>query len=194
MLDAELWGVSPAAFHTVNALLHAASVLLLFVALNRMTGCTARSAFVALLFAIHPLHVESVAWVAERKDVLSAVFWFLTLWAYARYAERPSRGRLVATGIAFAAGLTCKPMLVTLPVVLLLLDGWPLGRLDRSSARRLVLEKLPFFALSAASSVVTIYAQRRAGAMARLIEYPLWVRVGTAALSTIAYLGKMLWP
>jgi Tfp pilus assembly protein PilF len=125
---------------------------------------------------------------------LVAFFWFLTMWAYVGYVERPNSGRLALTAAAFATGLLCKPMLVTLPVVLLLVDFWPLARHEAASPRRLFVEKLPLLALSLASSVITIYAQKRAGAMARLVEYPLGVRIGNAAVSTIAYLGKAIWP
>jgi Flp pilus assembly protein TadD len=194
MLDVELWGLHPAGFHLVNLALHIANVLLLFFVLRRLTGCDYRSAFVAMLFAIHPLHVESVAWVAERKDVLSTLFWFLTMHAYVSYVRRPSVPRYGATLAAFATGLLCKPMLVTLPVVLLLVDFWPMGRLTRRTARRLVVEKLPFLLLSVASSMITVIAQKQGGAVARLIEYPLSVRVENAVVSTIGYLGKALWP
>jgi Flp pilus assembly protein TadD len=203
MLDAEVWGSRAAGFHLVNLLLHTANVLLLFLLLLRTTRCAYRSAFAALLFGIHPLHVESVAWIAERKDVLSTFFWFLTMHAYVGYAKRPSAGRYASTAAAFATGLLCKPMLVTLPVVLLLLDLWPLARFVPASEaeratpsplRRLVLEKVPLLALSAASSVITLYAQQRGGAVARLVEYPFALRLENAAVSTIAYLANAFWP
>jgi Flp pilus assembly protein TadD len=203
MLDAEVWGVRAAGFHLVNLLLHTANVLLLFFLLLRMTRCAHRSAFAALLFGIHPLHVESVAWITERKAVLSTFFWFLTMHAYVGYAKRPSAGRYASTAVALAAGLLCKPMLVTLPVVLLLLDLWPLarfgstseaGRATASSLRRLVLEKVPLLGLSAASSVITLYAQQRGGAVAPLVEYAFTLRLENAAVSTIAYLAKAFWP
>jgi Flp pilus assembly protein TadD len=193
MLDAELWGLHPASFHLVNLALHAANVVLLFVLLIRLTDALYRSATVSLLFAVHPLHVESVAWVAERKDVLSTLFWLLTLHAYVSYARRPSTGRYALTAAAFAAGLLAKPMLVTLPVVLLLLDFWPLGRLVRP-VRPVILEKLPLLALSVASSLATLYAQKLGGAVGRFIEYPLGTRLANAALSTIAYVAKAIWP
>ena len=130
MLDCQLYGLKPGGHHLTNVLLHAAAAILLFLALRRMTGALWPSAWVAAVFAIHPLRVESVAWVAERKDVLSGLFFMLTLWFYARYAERPaSWGRYLLVVASFALGLTAKPMLVTLPFVLLLLDYWPLGRL-----------------------------------------------------------------
>lgn len=193
MADAALFRLRPGAFHLVNLLLHTASVVLLFFLLARTTDNLERSAFAALLFAIHPLHVESVAWVAERKDVLCTVFWFLTMHAYVSYAKRPSGLRYAATAGLFAAGLLAKPMLVTLPVVLLLLDVWPLKR-QAEGARRLVLEKVPLLALSLASSVATIVAQRRGGAVARLVEFPLGRRLANAATATVAYLVDAVWP
>ena len=193
MLDAGLFGLRPGAFHLVNLALHTASVLLLFLLLARTTDGLARSAFAALLFAIHPLHVESVAWVAERKDVLSTLLWFLTMHAYASYAKRPSAGRYAATVGLFAAGLLAKPMLVTLPAVLYLMDFWPLGRVA-VGARRLVLEKAPLFALALASSVVTLLAQRRGGAVGRLVEFPLGRRLANAATTTVAYVVNAIWP
>jgi Flp pilus assembly protein TadD len=145
------------------------------------------------MFAVHPLHVESVAWVAERKDVLSACFWFLTLHAYVSYARRPSAGRYAATAGVFAAGLLAKPMLVTLPVVLLLVDMWPLER-RALGARRLLLEKAPLLALALVSSILTVVAQHRGGAVGRLLEFPLSHRLANAAVTTIAYLQKAVWP
>src|SRR6266700_2246398 len=151
MLDCQLYGLKPAGHHFTNVFLHTIAVVLLFLLLQQMTGSLWRSAFVAALFAIHPLHVESVAWISERKDVLSAVFFMLTLAAYARYVRAPSIGRYLTMSILFALGLMSKPMLVTVPLVLLLLDYWPLQRFGgRSSIRRLALEKIPLLALSAA--------------------------------------------
>jgi Tfp pilus assembly protein PilF len=190
MLDADLGGTS-AIFHVTNAILHWIAALLLYLSLARMTGATWRPAVVALLFAVHPLHVESVAWVSERKDVLSAVFWFLTMLAYAAYAERPGPRRYALVVVSFALGLMAKPMLVTLPIVLLFLDLWPL---EREGWKRLVLEKIPLLALSAASSVVTILAQRAGGAMASSQVYPLADRVENAIVSVAAYLGQTVWP
>src|SRR5438046_1105982 len=188
MLDCQLYGLQPWGHHMTNVLLHAAAAIFLFVALWQLTGARWPSAFVAAVFAIHPLRVESVAWVAERKDVLSGVFFMLTLWAYARYvrSSRPSSGRYMIALVFFALGLMCKPTLVTLPFVLLLLDYWPLGRFalqspgskmrDHVAVRRdenpsrhgplptkpvqyLLIEKMPFFVLSAASCVATLLAQ-----------------------------------
>jgi hypothetical protein len=197
MLDVSLFGVSPGPHHLVNLVLHVASTLLLFLLLNRMTTSPWRSGFVAAVFALHPLHVESVAWVAERKDVLSACFWMLTMTAYVDYVRRPSRLRMAAVTGIFALGLMAKPMLVTLPFVLLLLDLWPLQRWSRSELRALiplVKEKLPLFALTAASSIITVVVQSRGGAMAGLQTVPLGLRVENAITSASGYLSKMIWP
>src|SRR5205814_193436 len=184
MLDCQLYGLKAGGHHFTNVLLHTIAVLLLFAVLRDMTGAFWRSAFVAALFAIHPLHVESVAWVAERKDVLSAVFFMLTLGAYVRYVRAPSIGRYVAVAFLFALGLMSKPMLVTLPFVLLLLDYWPLRRFEKSEgahARLLPwLDKLPLLALAAASSVLTVVAQSRGGIVQSLEAVPLSMRVANA--------------
>jgi protein O-mannosyl-transferase len=188
--------------HVTNVVLHAACAILLFVALRRMTGQVWRSGVVAMLFAVHPLRVESVAWIAERKDVLSGLFWMLALIAYARYAEKPNVRRYLLVAGAFAVGLTAKPMLVTLPVVLLLLDFWPLGRLEPSGkapARKariwkLVAEKMPLLVLSGASSAMAFWAAQQ-GAMVQTIEkYPIGVRLANAANSYVVYVIKTLWP
>ena len=209
MLDCQLYGLKAGGHHFTNVLLHTVAVLLLFAVLRDVTGAFWRSAFVAALFAIHPLHVESVAWVAERKDVLSAVFFMLTLGAYVRYVRAPSIGRYVAVAFLFALGLMSKPMLVTLPFVLLLLDYWPLGRFEKSSSakrkskirfwldrqpiwRRLILEKIPLLALSAGSCVATLLAQsQRAGSIDQL---PLMWRVSNAFASYVTYVWEMFWP
>ena len=155
MLDCQLYGLHPGGHHLTNVLLHTATVIALFLVLRQMTGALWRSAFVAAVFAIHPLRVESVAWVAERKDVLSGLFFMLTIGAYVRYARRPwSLARYGLVVLLFAMGLMCKPMLVTLPLVLLLLDYWPLQRVEPRKLSGLVLEKLPLLALSAAACVV----------------------------------------
>ena len=207
LLDVQLFGLKPAGHHLVNLLFHIANTLLLFLVLSRMTRALWQSAFVAALFALHPLHVESVAWVAERKDVLSAFFWMLTLGAYAFYTERPGLRRYGAVLLFFVLGLMAKPMLVTLPFVFLLLDYWPLGRFPQlhsqekkkvsgslKSLRPLLLEKIPFFLLSAASSVITYVAQQRGGAVESFQSLPLSERLGNALVSYILYIGKMLWP
>ncbi len=203
MLDVQLFGLRAGGHHVVSLALHAANTLLLFAFLHRTTGAAARSAFVAALFAVHPAHVESVAWASERKDVLSTMFWMLTLWAYAAYVRRPSMARYLAALGLFAAGLMSKPMLVTLPFVLLLLDLWPLDRLRRPQRektvarigwRHLVWEKLPFLALSIASSITTFLVQRHAGAVSGLETLPFGVRVQNALVAYATYIGEMIWP
>ena len=254
MLDCQLYGIKPAGHHLTNLLLHTASTVLLFLILCRMTGAPWRSACVAALFGWHPLHVESVAWVAERKDVLSALFFMLTLWAYARYARKsegrnpkpegkpkaeirkavpaiqppasritqsspinelrsptsslPSSSFYLLSLAFFALGLMSKPMLVTVPFVLLLLDYWPLGRFAAHSPQStvlspqianpksplLLLEKLPFFLLSAASCVVTFIVQKQGGAVQSLTQMPLGLRLGNVPVAYARYLGKTLWP
>jgi Flp pilus assembly protein TadD len=191
LTDCSLFGLHPAGHHATNAILHAANTVLLFLLLRRMTGAVWRSALVAALFGWHPLHVESVAWVAERKDVLSTFFFFLTLWAYLRYTEN-HKFFYVLSLFFFALGLMSKPMLVTLPFVLWLLDYWPLGRFVPGATRRLVVEKLPFLGLSAASSVVTYLAQKAGGAVEGV--YPFYYRAENAVLTYGLYLGRMLWP
>ncbi|HVG10043.1 MAG TPA: tetratricopeptide repeat protein [Thermoanaerobaculia bacterium] len=190
MLDCELFGLDPLGHHLTSLLLHTASVVLLFEVLRRLTrdqpGDLWRSAAVAGLFAIHPTHVESVAWIAERKDVLSGLFWMLTLLAWTCYVRQPSRLRYAAVALSLTAGLLSKPMVVTLPFVLLLLDVWPLDRKIR------VKEKLPLFALAAASCVATVIAQ--SGAIGRASQFPLRLRLANAVLSYVAYLGKTLLP
>ena len=211
MLDCELFGANPRAHHLSNLILHLANSLLLFLVFKRMTGMLWQSAFVAALFAIHPLHVESVAWVSERKDVLSAFFWMLTLWAYLHYVVSPGFGRYLLVLLFFALGLMAKPMLVTLPFVLLLMDYWPLGRLrlDGSSPNTsesanlsaqpwpklgLVWEKLPLLAVSALSSLVTFLVQKSEAAVQSLAVFPLMVRVANALMSYMGYVGKTIWP
>jgi tetratricopeptide (TPR) repeat protein len=239
MLDCQIFGLKPGAHHLVSLGFHIASTLLLFLALRRMTGAVSRSALVAALFAWHPLHIESVAWVAERKDVLSAFFFMLTLWAYARYAEVTSLKSKVKSQEArgggqesssiinhpasrtthhapryyllslffFVLGLMSKPMLVTLPFLLLLLDYWPLRRLhlspltahpstthQPSTLSRLALEKAPFFALALAAGVVTLLAQHAGGAVESLEQLPVTSRLANALAAYSAYLGKMIWP
>lgn len=184
-------------FHITNAVLHIANTLLLFAMLFSMTGARWRSAFVAALFALHPLHAESVAWVSERKDVLSTLLWLLTMLAYVRYARRPSRGRYALTLLAFALGLMAKPMLVTLPVVLLIMDYWPLDRIQNAECRMQigrVLEKLPMVALAAGSSVLTVWAQNASGAVITLGAATVGERLANAAVSAMSYIGKAVSP
>jgi tetratricopeptide (TPR) repeat protein len=191
MLDCQLYGLNPAGHHLTNVLLHAMAVILLFLVLRRMTGFMWRSALVAAVFAIHPLRVESVAWVAERKDVLSGVFFMLTIGAYAQYVRwSQSRDRYGLVMLLFAIGLMSKPMLVTLPFVLLLLDYWPLQRVE--SLGKLVLEKLPLFGLAAVSCAATFFAQARA--IRSFDEVSLPLRMGNALISYATYLGQMFWP
>jgi len=194
MLDVQLLGPDPGMHHAVGLLLHVLNSVLLFGVLHRMTGAPGRSAFVAALFAVHPLHVESVAWAAERKDVLSTLFWMLTMAAYVAYVERPQRRRYVLLFVVFALGLMAKPMLVTLPFVLLLLDLWPLARHERTTWYALVREKIPLMALALALSMVTFLAQQHAGAVQQLLGVPLGFRVANALVSYIRYIGKAIWP
>lgn len=190
MLDVELFGLDAGWHHLDSALLHILATLFLFAFLYRATSARWPCAFVAFLFALHPLHVESVAWIAERKDVLAAFFWFLTLWAYTRYAERPGLGRYLLVLASFCLGLLSKPMIVTLPFVLLLLDVWPLRRPKNIS---LIWEKIPFFVLSAASAVITYLAQAGSGAVDALhISFAL--RIENALVSYFIYIAKMFWP
>jgi len=223
MLDVRLFGISAGALHLVNVGLHLANTLLLFAVLLRMSGATWPSFAVAALFGIHPLHVESVAWIAERKDVLSTFFWFLCLWAYARYADTGTARWYAALLGWFALGLMAKPMLVTLPFVLLLLDLWPLGRFApfgalpaaggarpvlRAQARRaptaprsravpmrtLVWEKAPLLLLSAVASAVAVIAQQRSGAITSAERLPVGVRVANAIVAYVRYLLMAIWP
>jgi tetratricopeptide (TPR) repeat protein len=200
MADIQFFGMESGWHHLTNVWLHAIDALLLFAVLKRMTGARWPSAWVAFLFALHPLHVESVAWVAERKDVLSAFFWFLTLWCYARYVERPGVGRYLAVLPAFCLGLMAKPMIVTLPFALLLLDVWPLRRVrlpwrwNSPPGKALLLEKLPLLALAAGASVVTFLAQRHSGAVAPLVGISLALRLENGLVSYLAYIGDMFWP
>lgn len=198
MLDCQLYGLKAGWHHFTNVLLHTIAVVLLFLALQRMTGAIWQSACVAAMFGIHPLHVESVAWIAERKDVLSAVFFMLTLLAYFHYARAPSTRRYLIVALGVALGLMSKPMLVTLPFVLLLLDYWPLGRItgQKSDATRqllqVVIEKIPLIVLSAVSSVVTFLAQR--GAIGWTEQLPIMARLSNAVVTYVVYIGQMLWP
>jgi protein O-mannosyl-transferase len=200
MLDCQLFDGNAGAHHFVNVLLHALSASLLFLVLRRMisgpsrTGSVWRSALVARVFAIHPLRVESVAWIAERKDVLSGVFFMLTLAAYVRYVRKPSMFQYLLILISLACGLMAKPMLVTVPLLLLLLDYWPLRRFEESKQRfpRLLLEKLPLLVLAVISAGATIIAQR--DALSTVEQVPLTWRVNNALVSYCIYVGKMFWP
>ena len=218
MLDCQLYGLKAGGHHFTNVLLHTTAVILLFLVLRGMTGALWQSAFVAAVFAIHPLHVESVAWVAERKDVLSGLFFMLTLAAYYRYAHAPSVGRYVAVATFFACGLMSKSMLITVPIVLLLLDYWPLARHQRSEVRgpfgkatagkqkseiqsagleeqswaMLIIEKIPLFALSIASCVATLLAQNFA--LGSTEDLPIQWRITNAIVSYVIYVWQMIWP
>src|SRR5919106_4473973 len=198
MLDSQLYGLNASGHHLTNVILHTISVLLLFLVLKQMTGSFWQSAFVAALFAIHPLHVESVAWIAERKDVLSAMFFMLALAAYARYARAPSALRYLLVAMLFAFGLMSKPMLVTLPFVLLLLDYWPLARIGGqkpeigSRLPRLITEKIPLFALSAFSCIATLFVQRQGPSTIDQLPF-LW-RLNNTFVSCVTYVWQMLWP
>jgi Tfp pilus assembly protein PilF len=196
MLDRELYGRNAGGYHWTNVILHLLGGLILFLALSRITVSLWRSGLVAALFLIHPLHVESVAWVAERKDVLSGLFWMLGIWCYFRYAERPGPVRYLWVNLSFACGLLSKPMVVTFPFVLLLLDRWPLGRAGggKNSWARLVWEKIPLFLLSAAGSAITFLIQKESHALFPLSTMPFVDRLANAAVSYAAYLGKTFWP
>ena len=211
MLDYELYGDRPKGHHLTSLFFHIANALILFMVLLRMTGKLWRCAFVAAMFAFHPLNVESVAWVAERKNVLSTLFWLITMWAYIHYAAKPTVKRYGLVLLFFALGLMSKPMLVTLPFVLLLLDYWPLRRfkflqerdssaiLEKNIAKesetlRLVLEKIPLFLLTAGLSIVTFIAQKSSGAMNYAANFTFSTRLTNAMVSYLEYLGKMIWP
>jgi tetratricopeptide (TPR) repeat protein len=222
MLDCRLYGLKPGGHHLTSLLIHVANTLLVFLWLDNLTKATGRSAFVAALFAWHPLHVESVAWVCERKDVLSALFWLLALVAYTGYARKPGVGRYGLVLGLFALGLMSKPMVVTLPCVLLLVDFWPLNRFGllgnlagekmakpdtdpiaggafnvRALVRKsfiLILEKIPFFVLGLGMTAITIYAENAGGTLVNVAGLPMHVRVANALASYQSYLSETFWP
>jgi len=198
MLDYKLFGLDAGHHHLVNVVLHTANALLLLRLLARLTGAFWRSALVAALFALHPLHVESVAWASERKDTLSTLFLFLALAAYLHYAHRRSPGRYLRVILAATLGLLSKPTLVTLPLLLLLLDFWPLGRLRPGCGREVVVdavkEKIPIFALAALTAGFTLYAPAKLQALTSLSIIPLGERIGNALISYVRYLQLTLWP
>ena len=206
MLDCQIYGMNPGQHHLTNLLFHILNTLLLFFVLNRMTKDIWQSGFVAAVFGLHPLHVESVAWLSERKDVLSTFFWLLILWSYVRYVERSDFKWYLAVLLFFILGLMAKPMLVTLPFLLLLLDYWPLKRIEAGGSEDvrergsmplclgLVWEKLPLFLLAAGSSAITYTVQKSAGAMSSLAVIPFHVRIGNVLVSYVNYIGKMIWP
>jgi protein O-mannosyl-transferase len=214
MLDAQIYGSWAGGYHLTNLLLHVVSSLMLFMIFHRMMGSFWRSGFVTALFALHPLHVESVAWIGERKDVLSAFWWMLTIYAYVNYVERPEIKRYLLILIFFFFGLMSKPILVTMPFVLLLLDYWPLNRIsfrfksgdvmdsDKKSfmisktvsIRRVILEKIPLFILIIPMSIVTFFAERKFGALPTMEAFPLDMRIYNALLSYIRYIEKTILP
>jgi len=203
MMDCQFYGLNPAGHHLTNLLVHIANTLLLFLLLNKLTGAIWRSFIVAALFAWHPLHVESVAWIAERKDVLSAFFWMLTLLTYTRYAQERSKADYFLALFYFTCGLMSKPMVVTLPFVLLLLDFWPLQRfqvessgfgVQSSMAVKLICEKIPFFALAIAASIVTFFAQKTGEELMPLADAPLSLRIDNSLLAYAGYLSKIFCP
>ena len=208
-LDCQFFGMNPMGHHYTSALLHALNAVLLFWLLWRATGSTGCSLMVAALFALHPINVESVAWVAERKSVLSMLFLLLAMWAYGWYAQRPALGRYAVVAALFACGLMAKPMVITLPFVLLLWDYWPLQRIggaEKSAEQSqtpqvtqktfswLVIEKAPLLVLSAVSAVVTVKAQRAGDAIGSMAQYPVHIRLENAIASYLRYIGKAVWP
>ena len=199
ILDVQLWGLNAGGHHLTSVVFHALTAVLLFLVFTSMTEAPWQSAFVAAVFAWHPLHVESVAWISERKDVLSAFFWVLTMAAYVYYIRKPQLLRYALVMALFACGLMSKPMLVTLPLVLLLLDYWPLGRAgfagnDVRKWFNLILEKAPLFALAALSALITLSTQLRSGAMRSSLEFPWPARVSNAVVAYVDYLWHFIWP
>jgi protein O-mannosyl-transferase len=193
-MDVSLFGLDPGGHHLSNLLLHLLNTVLVLLTLRRITGRLYPSVLVAGLFALHPLHVESVAWVSERKDLLCACFFLVTLLAYHQFVRTRLGSWYLLSLSLFAAALLSKPMAVTLPILLLLIDWWPLGRLTRSSLARMAREKLPFFLLTLASSWITFAAQKAGGAVASLQHITVGMRLANAAVSTLGYLEKCLWP
>lgn len=205
MADVQMFGINPAGHHFTSILLHALNAVLVFLLLNRATGQSFRSAAVAALFALHPLNVEAVAWVAERKSVLCTTFLLLALWAYDWYVRRPGVWRYLCVAAAFALGLMAKPLIITLPFAMLLLDYWPLKRFPGATEKNkpppflrtflpLLAEKVPFLALAAGSAWITIYAQHKGGALGSSLALPLGWRLENGIFSYVAYLGKAIWP
>jgi len=215
MLDCQLFGLNPGMHHLMNLIFHILNSLLLFLVFKQMTGALWRSAFVAALFAVHPINVESVAWVAERKNVLSAFFWILTMLTYVHYSRRQGLWRYFLILFMFVLGLMCKPILVTLPFVLLLLDYWPLGRMQlrqeeidsndlkhvfknidfqQYSVFQLILEKVPFFILSAVSVCLSIFSAKQQGVVESTDLTTITLRIANALVSYLVYIGKLIWP
>ena len=204
MLDSEFYSLNPMGHHWTNLQIHIANTILLFLFFNWVTGALWRSGLVAALFAVHPLHVESVAWVAERKDVLCAFFWIMSMWAYVGYVRNTLKIRYVLLIILFILGLMSKPMIVTLPFVLLLFDFWPLLRFQSMLDKKeipaskiigyLIREKIPLFVLAAISCLITFFVQQHGGAIASVKSIPLNARIANAIVSYTSYIGKMIWP
>lgn len=203
MIDCELFAIQPAGHHIMNLAFHLINTLLLFTILTRMTGSLWASAFTAALFALHPVHVESVAWASERKDTLSAMFWLLTMWAYLWHSARPNALRYLIVLAAFSLGLMSKPMVVTLPFVLLLLDYWPLNRtrltpeksnIPKQSLRFLIFEKVPLLAAAAISCIITYLVQQHGGAVAVVHKWPLTIRLSNAFVAYMGYIAKTFYP
>ncbi|MCL2760425.1 MAG: tetratricopeptide repeat protein [Desulfuromonadales bacterium] len=194
ILDYRLYGLNPAGYHLTNVFIHIFATILLFILFNKMTKQIWQSAFLAAIFAIHPLHVESVAWVAERKDVLSAFFCFLTLLFYFSYTEKRQKVWYFITILAFSFGLMSKSMLVTVPIIMLLLDIWPLDRLNSEKISFLIKEKIPFFALSIIVSIITLYAQRAGDAINNLKEASFLLRFANSQLAYVQYIFKTVYP
>ena len=194
MLDCQIYGLIPGMHHRTSLIFHIVNSILLFFVLQKMTGALWKSAFVAALFALHPINVESVAWVAERKNLLSTFFWMLTMLAYVYYTSHPNLYRYFLTFLLLMLGLMAKPMLVTLPFVLLLLDYWPLGRFRQQSTFNLIFEKIPFFALSAVSAYISSISVQRYGIVVSMELVPMKLRLANALVSYVQYIEKMIWP
>ncbi len=199
LADAQVFGMNPSGFHVTSVLLHLANAMLLCFALYRLTAQWGRSAFVALLFLVHPLNVEPVCWLSARKDLVSGMFFFVTLIAYASYAQRPSRGRYFTLLLAFGSAVMSKPMVVSTPFILLVLDFWPLGRWQagwKSKAERwrLLLEKVPLLMMAAAAAALAVFSQQDWGAIKIAESIPLWARINNALVSYVTYLRRVFWP
>lgn len=194
MLDVQLFGMAAGMHHLSNLLYHLINAFLLYLVLNRMTGAIWKSAFVAAVFALHPMNAETVLWISQRKTLLGTLFWMLTLWYYTGYVKKRFRRDYLLALLFYIMGLLLKPMLVTLPFALLLLDYWPLSRMEKEGLLPLLLEKLPLFGLSAISSVLTFFVQQSAGAVAQLSLYTISMRFQNALVAYVGYIKNMLWP
>jgi hypothetical protein len=206
MIDSQLHGLDAGYYHMTNLIFHILNTLLLFAVFRQMTGDIWRSGFIAALFAVHPVHVESVAWVSERKDLLFAFFWLLTMWSYRLYVKQPAIWRYSVVMLFFIAGLMSKPMIVTLPFVLMLCDYWPLKRFQfnkyqqsdvaypKVSLTRVVWEKVPLIMLSIGASALTFVQQHAHGAVSSIDKSPIDLRIANVLVSYVKYMAKMLWP